>query len=207
MSNTIDEEFLIMKKLALLTVALVGLSVSASANLVVNGGFEQNDWNYSGSYKKYNAGSNGITGWSIGLRSVDLVQSPYPVLEGRTALDLAGTPGPGSISQNLNSVQGTKYVVSFWALTRENSSAVNQYLFSTFGDQSLQFNLSGTYTKYSYVATAIDDGYLSFATDSLNTTTGNILIDDVSVEAVPEPASMAALAFGAIALLKRRKKA
>lgn len=36
---------------------------------------------------------------------------------------------------------------------------------------------------------------------------GEFWIDDVSVEAVPEPASLAALSLGALALLRRRRKA
>jgi len=197
-----------MQKIAILFVALAGLSMSASAvNIVQNGGFELNDWDYSSSYKLYNAGSAGVSNWTIGARSIDLVTNPYPVLNGRTALDLAGTPGPGSISQALASSAGTQYTVTFWALTRESTDPRNQYLFSVFGDQALQFNLTNTYTQYSYTAIATGNNVLSFLTDTLNTTTGNILIDDVSVEAVPEPATMAVLGLGAAAMLRRRKRA
>jgi hypothetical protein len=195
-----------MKKFAFL--ALASLSVGASAaNLVSNAGFESNDWDLSGGYKTYNAGdSTGITDWTVGGVSVDLVNSSYPVHSGSVANDLAGTPGPGSVMQSISGTSAIAYTVGVWALN--TAGGINSLLTVTFGSTSQTFTTTGSWDYYSFTATG-DAGstLLTLATDPGNTTNGNLIVDDAMVEAVPEPATMAVLGLGLAAIGRRRKKA
>ncbi|RYG35983.1 PEP-CTERM sorting domain-containing protein [bacterium] len=71
---------------------------------------------------------------------------------------------------------------------------------ASFGGSKLSINLvSGT--TYTFVTTAFANG-ATFDYD--NTISGD---GTISLQAVPEPASMAALGLGGLALLRRRKKA
>ncbi len=46
---------------------------------------------------------------------------------------------------------------------------------------------------------------LSYRHDYTGATDGNMVVDDIAVQAVPEPASFAAIGLGALALLRRRR--
>jgi len=48
------------------------------------------------------------------LTSVDVVQGPTWAEDGIQGIDMAGTPGPGSLTQILTTAAGTDYVLSFW---------------------------------------------------------------------------------------------
>lgn len=66
------------------------------------------------------------------------------------------------------------------------------------------FNAGGAQTySFDYVAQSSDVIFISF--NSKDGSAGSI--DNVSVEAVPEPVSMLVLGTGALALLRRRRRA
>lgn len=197
-------------------VALTVLAVASQANLISNGGFEA--FNTSAAdgggigpgYFTYNAGNTSLNDWTIGGTSIDVVTVPpgiYPIFADNASLDLLGTPGPGSISQAITTVVGQQYDVSFWA--QATGAAINQTVnLNAIGaaTQSTSFTVSlGTWTQYSWSFVADSTSTtISFASDPLNTGTGNTFIDNV--EAVPEPMSMAVLGLGLAALARRRAR-
>ncbi len=191
-----------MKSLILLAAIAVG--AGASANLVSNGGFEAN--NYPGTaYKTYNVGDTGINNWMVGAKSVDIVGTSYSPLSGSYALDLVGSPGPGQVSQALVTNPGGQYTVSFWA--RHTGGSINSEVNASLAATTQQFNVTTSWAQYSFVATANSLAEnISIWSNPNNSSNGNTFIDDVSVEAVPEPATMAVLGLGLAAAARKRRK-
>ena len=88
-------------------------------NVVVNGDFEIPRINFL--YEHIPPGSSRIDGWQVDAPSagqgVDIINAnfqPGIAKHGLQAIDLAGSPGRGSIYQTFTSVIGTTYIVSFW---------------------------------------------------------------------------------------------
>ena len=196
--------------------ALSSMAVGAQAHLLTNGGFESFDISKAtgsgAGYYVFGSTDQGIDDWTISATSVDIVTpagSPYPVRTGNAALDLVGTPGPGGISQDFAVEAGKSYTVSFWG--QSTGGGLNEKVrmeVSHGGFDAMDFTVtSGSYNQYSmsFVAGATGSATLSLLSDPGNTSNGNTFIDDV--EAVPEPATLALLAGGALAMARRRKNA
>ena len=179
---------------------------ATGVNLVTNGGFETSA--YTGnSWHTLFAGSSELTGWTVG-GSIDINGSDYPSHSGSYNVDLAGTPGPGSISQTIGSLTvGESYTVSFWA---KGGNYPNDQVDMTFGSESQSFAVTSDYALYTFNATASSASqFFELASRPENNTVGNVFIDDVSVtatEAVPEPMTLAALGFGLAAIVRKRRK-
>jgi hypothetical protein len=189
-----------------LSVAIVlGVAAVSSANIVTNGSFEAKS--YGNSYKQLS--NDGVTGgW---YAETDLLEigaaSVYGVTgqNGNQVLELDAKKN-AKVSQNLKTTKSS-YSVTFSAALRKNVAKTSQggdlywndvkigsFLPGSTKMESYKFTVSGTGNdKISFVGTGTSDSYGS-------------LIDNVSVQAVPEPTSMAALAMGGIALLRRRRK-
>jgi len=195
--------------------ALVGLALAVPASSfgqIFNGGFEAVNLagaNSSGpNYWTFNNGNTDLDDWNIGAVSVDIVDSGYQVHSGNYALDLVGTPGPGEISQTLALTSGQEYVVSFWAYA--TGDPINMVLDTeAIGSGSAVYAITqGSWNQYTFAFTAGSSAVdLIFASDAGNTTNGNLFLDDVSIEAVPEPASMLVLGCAAMIAARRKKKA
>ncbi|MFZ0006245.1 MAG: choice-of-anchor C family protein [Methanoregula sp.] len=102
-----------MKSILMAGFVLVVLLASVgvvSANLVTNGGFETpvaaHPWTtlFTG---------NGLTGWTITSGSIDLINGYWQPHLGSQSIDLSGN-SPGMISQNISTVAGGKYDLTFW---------------------------------------------------------------------------------------------
>lgn len=196
-----------MNKAWLAAGALVALSSSAFAqNLIANGNFET----YTGvtplaagQYQTVGSTASGpnfgaITGWTVGGTSVDVIRVPGFNAISNISIDLAGTPGPGSVSQTFNSIIGQSYLLT-WDY-RNNGGF--QPLAVTFGETTGSFAVANgmplTFGQLWYTAIATSTTVM-FASGPAQTNGGPV-IDNVSVTAVPEPSTYA-MALAALALV------
>ena len=108
-----------MKNVKLVLLGLMfALSISNAqalpVNLVYNGDFEtQTVTDNSGNFNTYSKTTQGLTGWTIGVGSVDLVSiALWDPKSGSNSLDLNGTR-KGEIHQSLITTAGQLYQLSF----------------------------------------------------------------------------------------------
>jgi len=103
-----------------LSVSLVFTGLARSQDLIVNGSFEETSAPL-GSYQDLPAGSKVITGWTVILNHIDLVNSLWAASTGRHSLDLEGSACNtsstdaclGGIAQTFATNPGQNYDVSF----------------------------------------------------------------------------------------------
>ena len=204
-----------MKKFffSLAAMALMSIgSMASAANLVDNGSFEDDViTNY---YSIVNAGTNGLNKWDVGGTSIDIVSdlgnnSHHWAIDGDQAIDLAGTPGPGSISQDIEAVLGEAYFLTFqYSSNGSGQAAALEVYWGGALIATLDTPAQDTWNTFR----AIVMGSVSPTTLTLvtaNASNAGPLVDDVSVAAVPEPTSIALLGFslaGAIGFGWRRRK-
>jgi choice-of-anchor C domain-containing protein len=182
------------------------LASAATTNLINNGDFESYSSPVSG-FSAVLAGSNGLTDWTVGGTSVDVVNGGFGAITGNS-IDLLGSPGPGSLSQTFATISGQSYLLNF------DLSANGRG-----GDsKALTVNFGGTVGNFFGNNTAVAPQTLSFIASSAMSTVSftsadagfsGAVIDNVAVGAVPEPETFALLlaGLGLIgSVIKRKKK-
>ena len=195
---------------------LSGLSVSAYANIVLDGGFESSGT--LGGLVNYTVG-NSIDGgnWIVSEGKVAVDSQDFYVDDGNNSVFLDGdSAGPDSLSQTLDTVPGDTYTVSFWAdadITNSfsvtlggtavtgvpDSITANGFPSSVANGNSSLFELySGT-----VVASAASEALVFTAAVPPGGPGATVEIDDVSVvaTAVPEPSTFAITALGLLGLI------
>ena len=186
----------------LAAVAAIALSSSAQAASFVNGSFELGT--NPGQFSTFTAGQTDITGWTIGSGSVDYIGSYWAASNGLRSIDLAGNAA-GLLSQTFDTVIGRTYRVNFDLWANDDGGTFPRLAFVNVGAGDLTFSSNGGGTKaapnwvtqtFSFVASATSTT-LSFRADSIsaNTFFGPAL-DNVSVSAIPEPATWALMLGG-----------
>lgn len=190
---------------------VVAVADQGRANLVVNGSFETPNV-FPSTFVAVPAGNPMVTGWTVGLTSVDIVNSvafgnPSWSYDGDQAIDMTGTPGPGSIEQALATTAGGSYTLSF-ALSSNVGPHVNGL--EVYWDGGLLATLTspafGTWTVFSYGVTATTGSTLLKFVSTIGGFQGP-LVDAVSVEptaaAVPEPGTLGLAGLAGLIVLGR----
>ncbi|MXP44589.1 DUF642 domain-containing protein [Allopontixanthobacter sediminis] len=192
-------------------------SPASAAELITNGSFENPEITDPCCSTVPTAS---LPGWTIGSGNVNVVNGTFAsaagnlALDGTQYLDLIGEGGVGSLSQTFGTIAGQLYLFKF---------AYSHNIFSGLPSASASYSVDGlsgiiTHSTGSnanldwqmfsgtFVATG-SSATLNF-TNLLGGANDGILLDAVSVSAVPEPSTWLLLVFGigAIGFAMRRQK-
>ncbi|MFN3683408.1 MAG: choice-of-anchor C family protein [Fimbriimonadaceae bacterium] len=195
--------------------ALLASAASANAiNLITNGSFEIGT-NPGGTFISLSAGdSTSIPGWVVGGGGIDYIGGFWNAQDGLRSVDLSRTSA-GSISQTIATSVGQQYLLEFWLAANPdlaNTPATKVAIVSAGNVLNQTFNTPPRGTRsnmnwgyYSLVFTAQATSTTVIFQSGENNAAGPAL-DNVSVSAVPEPATLALAGLGLAMALRRRKR-
>jgi choice-of-anchor C domain-containing protein len=205
-----------MRKLLISALIAATLPVAANAAAVVNGSFE--DGTNPGSFTTVGTGSSAITGWDVLAGSVDYIGTYWQASDGVRSVDLSGN-AIGTLGQTVTGLTaGQSYQVSF-DVSRNPDGGVTPrtgvfkagaqtFGFSYTDASSTRANMKWETVSYSFLATGTS-ALISFSSDASGGCCFGPALDNVSIAAVPEPASWAMMigGFGLLgAALRRRER-
>jgi hypothetical protein len=201
----------------LIAAALVAVPASAT-NLLVNGGFENQTFPGT-TTGYYNLGGNSADhsvppgfGWTVPVNNVDLIDNgvytPFLVGGGAYQLDLVGNDSTGAISQSFATVLGRTYLVSL-DYSANGSGRQAEVLVDGNAIGSL---INGDPAVWqTFTASFVGTGVTTVFTinETIGGSFGGVALDNVSVSAVPEPASWTMLlgGFGMVGFAMRKRQA
>ena len=190
-------------QISLLTLGLACGGAHAATNLLSDGDFESFAGQVAnGGYTVVNAG-DALGAWTVGATSVDLIRNNYGSIN-NVSVDMSGTPGPGSLSQNFSAQQGATYQLS-WDYFKNGSGTD---LTVSFGGQSYVYAPAAAATSASLLWTALSTGTQTVTFAGGNGFSGPTLDNVTLTAAVPEPQTYALLlaGLGAIGFVAKRRK-
>ncbi len=183
-------------------------------NLLDNPGFESGV--VAGPFVIVSAGSSFIDGWGVSGthgQGVDVVSVNYTsnwAHTGRQAIDMAGTPGPGTIYQDVDTEPGELFALVF--AISSNNLPRNDALEVLFGGQSYGiFDSPAEGTWHTIEITGLEASPVSSTRlEFVGLVSGyqGALIDSVALTAmasVPAPDAAAALVVGGVMATRRRR--
>jgi len=200
---------------ALSAIAIVGFANGQ----VVNGSFETTAAGGPNSTLVNSDGSNqtglsGADGWSTFLYSAGVLdtnqvpagtQAPLLAGQGNFMLYVSNSGATGGIYQDPNLPAGTTYTAYVYVVSGE----VALQSFDGNYDTSAIATATGAWQQLS-ITTTFDGASILIGTDNFNSGAvssgpSQYYVDLVEAQAVPEPASLAVLAIGIVALIARKR--
>ena len=210
-------------------VAALAIAFSApamSAQLITNGGFETgnfNNWTYSNVgggtapvVIQYNQAGN----YPVGAFGEAILPNATPGSGNYVAYFSSDTAKPDKLAQLVNVVAGQTYALSFDYYAPQNgynnpNDATLAFLIggNPAGSMLQAGSVSGTPPKTwktfttSYTAQTTGQVELAFQFSGLGSTAADFAVDNVSMQAVPEPATwgMMIMGFGVVGAAMRRR--
>jgi choice-of-anchor C domain-containing protein len=160
------------------------------------------------------------TGWVVNgapnnSTNIDYIGGLWVAADGGRSLDLNGTNGPAGILQQFDTVIGTTYAVRFAMAGNPDGPPTSDDLAAQIAGFPVHFfsfneagasraNMNWQYFSFQFTATSTSS-QLSFFSTTQSQFYGPAL-DDVTVSAVPEPATLTLVGLGIAAGLRRRMK-
>ena len=208
-----------MRKTFMLALAGAALSLTpavASAQIVSNGGFELP---VISDPCCNTVPPDSLPGWTVLAGSVNVVNGTYGgngnlAYEADQYLDLVGQSAVGAISQDIATVAGQVYHLTFayannifaGATTASAVVSIGTLLSPIIHTTSSTTDLDWTIFTGYFVGTG--DPMTLLFNDTTGTQNGSIFLDAVTITAVPEPATwaMMILGFGLAGMAVRRRK-
>ncbi|WP_293701145.1 MULTISPECIES: choice-of-anchor C family PEP-CTERM protein [unclassified Sphingopyxis] len=187
---------------AVAAVALV--PASASAATLVNGSFENGTLTNPSFATVAGGNSTSINGWVVTGNSVDYIGSYWSAQQGSRSIDLNGN-GQGGIQQTFDTVVGQLYNISFWLAGNTDGNPTTKSVRVGAGNVSSVFTFDTTgfsapnnmgWKNYNFQFTAGPGTSTTLSFASLDTGSFGASLDNVSVSAVPEPATWAMMMLG-----------
>lgn len=183
-----------MRRICLFAVMALMMVGTAFADLVTNGGFE------AGNFSGWTLTGGGCVGVSpsaaaVGCSPVDTDPGPH---SGRYAAYLGPFGQIDTLSQNLATTGGQSYLVSFWLSNTSLNGSTNPNLFQVSWDNVVMLSLNNSsafgYQQFLiYTNAGLSGSNLKF---TFQHDPAYYVLDDVSVQQVPEPTSLALLGTG-----------
>ncbi len=206
---------------AVAALAAFSLPSAAQAASLVNGSFEDGFGQpAAGGFVSLPSGSTAITGWTVGDNGIDWIDDGYwEASDGQRSLDLSRIAA-GSIAQTFATIVGAIYTVTFdlagnpdgpnetkVQVTSVNGPPFQQLFFFDVGPGNTRQNMGWETKSFTFTANS-NQSTLTFG--SATDTPFGPAIDNVSVQAVPEPGTwlMMIVGFGLLGgMLRGRRRA
>lgn len=200
----------------LFSLAMVAMVSPVHANLILNGSFEVGTDPNPG-FTTLGSGDPNITNWTVG-GSIDYMGDYWQAADGVRSIDLNGFFAEGSVSQSFTTAVGQSYHVTFYmAGNPDGEPSVKTLVASDGGSQVFTFdiaavpstheNMGWEQKEFDFIAGGTGTT-LTFASSNDADGAYGPALDQVSVNAVPEPGTLILLGSGllGLALTGMRKK-
>jgi choice-of-anchor C domain-containing protein len=193
-----------MRSLFAAVAAVALVPASANAASFVNGSFEDGTLANPSFATVAGGNSTAINGWVVSGNSVDYIGSYWAAQQGSRSIDLNGN-GQGGIAQTFDTVVGQLYNISFWLAGNTDGNPTTKSVQVGAGNVSSVFTFDTTgfsapnnmgWKNYNFQFTAGPGTSTTLSFASLDSGSFGASLDNVSVSAVPEPATWAMMMLG-----------
>ncbi len=190
--------------------AFAGLTTSASAQTVQDGGFESADSGAANSTKYFGTGTGFDSNWTV-LGEVGIDNQNSYVFDGSKSLYLNSGSGTDSITQNIATDPTQFYTLSFFA----NDDVSGDILNVTFGGTALApitvtangYNgpapgNNGLFTQYTFSGLTTASAFSALSFSSVGSLSSGVLeIDNITVNSSPVPETSTSASLGMLLML------